>query len=489
MKNRLSAAALFLGLSPFLAAFLASCSGVQQVCTSNCVNPGNATVSFVLTATPPDPNLQLNLQAFTTTITGITLTPTTGADVFIPLNATTYLAEFTRVTSDSTILAAAATVPAGNYTQVKIVFSAPRVTFCTQGSFGTPGCAANTLAYITGLAGTATATANLSFAANQTTGIAINANLGNSLTLSGQAVSTVNLGAANVFTAATLPPVSTATDLSAGQLSHIDDVMGTITAINSPSITLQTTTRGSITATANSSTQFGTSCASPSITGCIHVNDVAIVDAVLNTDGTFTMVYYQPLFNGSVDLLEGVVTSVPNSVLNTFTLVVTDGVFATSGSVLNGQLSLGDKITVGLSSAQPFAVVGKGLNVPINAFENSTSVSNILPGQTVAFPVSGFLAASGSTNGAAVTNTFLLRNTHVSGIAGSSSIPTFNGNTLPPFFGLAVNKQFQTTNGRLSLDGIPSLGNLPVGNTFSSSVLYLDPTITPAFVAQSVRAH
>jgi hypothetical protein len=468
---------------------LSSCSGVKQVCSVNCINPGNANVSFVLTATPPDPALQVNIHAYAVVITGITLTPASGPDFSIPLNATTYFAEFNRVTSDSTLLAVAATVPAANYTQVKITYSAPRVTFCTQGNFGVPGCADNTLAYISGAAGSATASANLSFGANQQTGVVINADLGKTLTLTGQAVTAVNLGAANVFTAATLPPAATATDLSSGQLSHLDDVMGTITAINSQSVTLQTTTRGSITAIANSSTQFATSCASPSITGCIHVNDVAIIDSVLNADGTLSMTFYQPLFASSVDLLEGVVTSVPNSILNTVNLVVTDAVFANSGSVLTGQLGLGDKITVGLSSAQPFAIVSKGLNIPVNGFTNSTSISALQPGQTVAFPVSSFLAASGATNGAAITNTFLLRFTRVSAVAGGVTSPIFNGTTLPPFFGLAVAEQFQTTSSHLSLDGVSNLGSLPISNTFSTTTLFLGTPAAPAFASQTVRAH
>src|SRR5882762_4650356 len=169
---------------------LSSCSHVPGIpCLVDCGGGGgNATVSFVLTATPPDPAKMLSIQAFTATVTGISLTETSGVSINVPLNATTYIADFNRVTSDSTLLAAAATIPKGSYTQMKVTFSAPLVTYCTQSNPGVPGCAAGTLQSVSGMAGSATITVNLSLAANEKTGIALNANLGNTLTLTGQTV-------------------------------------------------------------------------------------------------------------------------------------------------------------------------------------------------------------------------------------------------------------------------------------------------------------
>ena len=489
--NRRLLSAIFV-MIPVLS--LSSCSGSHHVITcsgATCIN-NNGTVSIVLTATPPDPNSQLSIQAFTATITGITLTSTGGSSVNAQLNTAAYIAEFNRVTSDSTILVDGAAVPADTYTQVKINFSAPRVTFCTQTNSGVPGCAVGTLTSVSGSAGSATASINLSLGVNQRTGLAINVNLGNSLTLNNQTVTAVNFGAANVFAVATLPPAATATDLITGELSHIDDVMGVVSSVVSSAgfsrLTIHTTTRGDILATANSSTQFSTACATQDFS-CVQTNAVAIVDTVLNADGTFTLVYYRPLFSTSTDLIEGVVTDVPNSVTNQLTLVATDSVFASSGSKLNGQLNIGDQVTVTLATSQPFTIVSKDLNVPANSFSNSTSISSVQPGQTVLFFPSNFSAQSGTTPGSSTTNTFALRFTRVSAIAASSSSPTFNATTFPPFFGQATAKQFQTTSGRLSLDGIAVLGSLPVGNTFSATALFIDPTITPTFAAQTIRAH
>jgi hypothetical protein len=487
MIRQVSAAAVLI----FASVFLASCSGVSiGGCVSNC-GRGNATVSFVLTATPPAPSSQLSIQAFTATITGITLTPSTGSNFSIPLNSTAYIAEFTRVTSDSTLLAAKIPVPEGSYTQMAVMFSAPRVTFCTQANPGVPGCAAGTLTSLTGLAGSAMIATNLTFAANQQAGIVLNANLGNTFTLNGQSVSAVNLGAANVFTASTLPRLSTQTDLASGQLAHVDDVMGLVTGVGSSTVTIQTSTRGRIIATADSSTQYSTACSTQSFS-CVQLNSVAIVDTVLNGDGTLTLVFYRPLFASSLDFLEGVVTDVPNSITNQFTVVSTDSVFATSGSLLQTQLSLGDQVVVTLSaSPTPFFIVTKGLNIPSgSSFDNSTSITSVLPGQTVAFPVTAFTAQAGTTLGAASTNTLALRFTRVTGTVSTVAPPLFSGTDFSPFFGLSTSPQiFQTTTGRLSLDGVSDLGSLSGGNTFSTSALYLGSPANPIFAAQTVRAH
>jgi hypothetical protein len=475
--------------------FLASCSGVPGGgCAVNC-GGGNASISLVLTATPPSPTAQLSIQTFTATIAGITLTPATGATVNVSLNSSAYIADFNRVTSDSTLLAAQVSVPAGNYTHMAITFSAPRVAFCTQANPGVPGCAAGTLQSMTGAAGTATISTNFSIAANQQSGIALNANIGNALTLNGQTVTAVNLGAANIFSATALPPSSATTDLASGELSHVDDVMGLVGSVSGSTLTIQTSTRGNITATANSSTQFSADCTTLGFAQdftCVNANTIAIVDTLLNADGTLTLVFYQPfpatVFTG--DLLEGVVTGVPNSVTGQFTVVVTDSVFASSGSLLSGQLHLGDQIVVTLSSPNPFQIVSKGLQIPTGStFAGSTSVADILPGQTVAIAVSAFTAQAGATPGTASSQNLALRFTRFTADIGTATLPVFNATNFPPFFGLTTGQQFQTTSGRLSLDGVSNLTSIAAGGTFSTTALYVGPPVAPSFSVLSVRAH
>jgi hypothetical protein len=468
------------------AIMLSSCSGVGgSHCIVNCGGSG-AVVSFALTATPPSPTFSLSIQAFTSTITGITLKNSAGTAVPVAVNSSSYVAEFIRVTSDSTLLAAKISVPAGTYTQMEIFFSTPRVTFCTQANPGVPGCASGTLTSVSGAAGSATISTNLSFTANQHTGVVLNMNLRNALTLSGQTITNVNLGATNVFTAAVLPPASTATDLASGKLSHVDDVLGVVTSASGSTLTIHTTTRGNITAAANSSTQYD--CSANNFT-CVQLNGVAIVDTILNADGSLTLTFYEPVNSAAKDTIEGVVTSVPNSVTSQFSIVVTDSVFATSGSIISGQVSLGDQAVVTLTPGQTFSIFAKGLSVPLGqTFSGSTSVSAILPGQTVSLLPTSFTAPSGTTPGAVGTKNIALRFTRVTGTMSSAVLPIFSGTNVAPFFGLATAQQFGTTSGRLSLDGASTLTSISNGSTFSTSALYFGST-SPAFVSQSVRAH
>jgi hypothetical protein len=472
---------------------LASCSGVPGGgCVANCSTGGS--VSVVLTATPPSPTsptVALSIQAFTATITGLTLTPSGGGSpVAINLNSTAYIAEFNRVTSDSTLLASSVSIPSGTYNQVTITFSAPRVTFCTQTNPGVPGCADATLTSITGSPGNGTASTNLTVADNALTGIALNVNLGNALTQTGQTITGVDLTLANTFSAAVLPPAASATDLASTQLSHLDDIMGLVTGATSSSVTIQTSTRGSITANTNSSTAF--ECPAQNST-CVQTNQVVVMDAILNSDGTITARFFQPIVD-SGDFIEGVVTSVPNSVNNTFTLVATDSAFAPSNSVLNGALNIGDQVVVALGGTlQPFVIVDKGLGptLPANSFAGSNSVSSIHPGMTVLFPVTAYTAQSGTTPGAATTVSFALRFTRINTTMAVATSPDFsiNATALPPFFGIATNPQVRTTPARLSVDGAQTVTAIPVGKTISISALYLGPTSNPDFAAQSVRAH
>jgi hypothetical protein len=470
---------------------MASCSGVPGGgCVANCSSGGS--VSVVLTATPPAPSAALSIQAFATTITGITLTPSTGGSpVAVNLNSTTFIAEFNRVTSDSILLAEKVSVPSGTYDHMSVTFAAPRVTFCTQGNSGVPGCANGTLASVTGTPSSVSFSTNLTVTGNALTGIALNVNMGAAILQTGQTITGVDLTIANTFSAATLPRPSSATNLASTQLSHLDDIMGLVTGATSTSITIQTSTRGSVTASTNSSTVFDCTAQNSS---CVQTNQVAVMDAVLDSDGTITATFFQPIIDPS-DMIEGVVTSVPDTVSDTFTLVATDSAFAPSNSVLNGALNIGDQIVVTLAgSVQPFIIVDKGLanpTLPANSFDGSTSISSVQPGMTVLFPVNAYTAQSGTTPGAASTVSFALRFSRITTIMAIPTSPDFtvSGVAMPPFFGITINELVRTNPNRLSVDGAQTITGIPVSNTISMSALYLGSSPSPAFVAQSVRAH
>jgi Domain of unknown function (DUF4382) len=479
--------------------FLTSCSGKHGgPCTINCGN-GNATVGVTLAATPLTPPPGTNLLSFTVDVVGVSLTPSSGSTVSIPLNATTYVVDLTKVQSDSVFLGISAGVPAGTYSSMTVSLSNPSVTYCTQTS-GNSGCANGSLAIVTGPAAApqiSTAPFPLTLTADQQTGLAVNVNLSNILTISQtQAVTAVKLAAANALSASALPPA--ASNLVTGELDFIDDVTGNVTAVSGQSVTVKTATRGSLTAVANSSTVFSPNCTNlfnrATSIACAKVGDVASLDMTLNPDGTFTLLEYDPLDSATGDWLEGVVTAPATSSVQ-FKIVTNDLVAATANSLLGTNPITGTPVTVTLTGTNPFLIDSKGFNV--TGASIGTDASSLLPGQTVFLHVTSFTAASGTPPVALATiDKLYLRFTRVSGsVVGTGTLTSFNIQSLPTLFGISTQQQVGLTQGAppsvpaTNFDGA-SVGTGLSNQTVSIQALYFRPnTFTYTFVAAKVRAH
>jgi len=496
MNFRIVFAALLL-----LSITLISCSGSKTPCTTNCVG-GNATLSMIMTAAPLTPPPNTNLLSFIVDVNTITLTSSTGTNVNIPLNSTNLSVDLTKLQSDSAFLGTSATVPAGSYASMTVSLSNPVVTFCTQTS-GNTGCAAGSVATISGGAAVApkitTAPFPLTLTANQKTGLAISLNLGNALTVNAsQVVTAVNLGAANVLSANSLPSASSS--VATGQLDFVDDVTGVVTAVNTTtqSVTVKTATRGSLTAVANSSTVFSPNCTafnlSLTFASCVVQGQVASLDMVLNSDGTFTLLEYDPLSTTTTtgDWIEGIVTAAASSPTQ-FTLVANDLVLASSGSLIGSSAPLGTQVKVTLASPKPFLVDTKGLTVPVNNF-TGTDASILLPGQTLSVHVTAFTAAAGSTPATANVDTVYLRFTRVSGtVAATGTQASFNIQNLPSFFGITTQPVVEITQGAppsipaTNFDGVTSATALSNPQTVSIGALYFGQGTSMPFSAAKVR--
>jgi len=481
--------------------FVVSCSGVKNgPCITNCGN-GSATVSVTLVATPLTPPPGTNLLSFTVDVVGVSLTPSTGSTVNIPLNASTYLVDLTKLQSDSVFLGISASVPAGTYNSMTVSLSNPSVTYCTQAS-GNSGCAPGSLAMVTGGAATpqiTTAPFPLALIANQQAGVAVNVNLANAITISQQqpqVVSQVNLGATGVLTASALPPA--ASNLVTGELDFIDDVTGNVTSVSGQSVTVKTATRGSLTAVANSSTVFSPNCPNlfnrATSIACAHVGDVASLDMTLNADGTFTLLEYDPLDTATGDWLEGIVIAPATSSVQ-FQIVTNDFVTASASSVLGTTPITGTPVTVTITGTNPFLIDSKGFNV--TGASIGTDASSLQPGQTVFVHVTAFTAATGTPAVALATiDRLYLRFTRLSGtVVGTGTQTSLNIQSLPTFFGIATQQQVGLTQGAppttpsTNIDGATSGTGLS-NQTVSIQALYFRPnTFTYTFVAAKVRAH
>jgi Domain of unknown function (DUF4382) len=470
-------ALLFIVLGSALS--LGSCSGVKS---GKGGGGGNAKVFITLTASPLTPPSHTNLLSFSATIGGISLTPTSGGTpVNISLNNGSYSVDLTRLQSDSAFVASSTSVAAGTYSAMTVSLASPLVTYCTQ-TTGATGCATGSVAtFTTGAAAAPQITTTpfpLTLTSNQTQGLAININLQNALTIAAnQTVTAVSLGATNVVTASTLPPA--VSSLPSGPLSFIEDVTGVVTAVSAPSqsVTVKTGTRGSFTAVANSSTVFSPNCTSFSLSlnfaSCVVQGQVVSLDLLLNTDGTFTLLEYDPLATSTGDWIEGIITATPTSPTQ-LTLVTNEFVRSTTSSVIASSFALGDPVNVTLASPPPFAVDSKGLTVVPNSF-GGTDATLLQPGETVAVRTSAFTAASGSTFTTATANFLYLRFTRVTGTVVSAAPPnTFSIQSLPPFFGPITSATVQLSTGLPStnFDGISSASGLASSQTVSISALY-----------------
>ncbi len=492
-----------LALSLAFGCFLISCSGQPKPpgpCTVNCPG-GNATLSLTLVAAPLTPPPGTNLLSFRADINTVTLTPSSGAAVNIPLNSATFSVDLTRLTSDSSFVGTSATVPAGSYTSIAVSLSNPVVTFCTQ-TLGATGCAAGSVATVTG-ASAAPSISSLPFpltlSTNQKAGLAIQVNLQAAVTINAsQVVTAVSLSAANVLSAKSLPP--TTSNLSANQLDFVEDVTGVVTALNAAtqSVTVKTATRGSLTATANSSTVFSPNCTSfnlaLSFSACVAQGQVASVDLALNSDGSFTLLEYDPLAITTGDWIEGIVTANPSSPTQ-FNLVTNDLVLATTNSLIGSSLALGAPVNLTLANAKPFLVDTKGLTVPVNNF-GGTDASILLPGQTVLVHVTAFTAASGSTLASASVDNLYLRFTRVSGnVAATGTQASFNLQSLPTFLGISTQPLVEITQGTppanptTNLDGVSSGTGLSNPQVVSIRGLYFGQGTSMPFSAAKVRVH
>ncbi|HEY6386706.1 MAG TPA: hypothetical protein VIX91_13595, partial [Candidatus Acidoferrum sp.] len=233
---------------PFLilvaCAFLGSCSGLPKGTGGGGGGGGTAMVSLVLVSdTPP---ATLGLVSFKVVPTAVTLTPSTGTATTFSINSGNgFSYDLVRLQSDSGFLGTVPAATTGTYTTVAVTFSGATLAFfngtgITITNLTTP-CLANTVC-IASFLGPFTSTITTSQAVTGNTGIAIDVNLANSLTLSGSTL-TLNLsnsGTLPVTTAFSLPVANS--NLSAGQLDLIEDFTGSVSNVSNSGVTITPST-------------------------------------------------------------------------------------------------------------------------------------------------------------------------------------------------------------------------------------------------------
>jgi hypothetical protein len=469
---------------------LTSCSGVKNVCTTNCGQNGDATLGVTLAAVPLTPPPGTSILSFVVTINSVSLTPAGGgSDVAIGLNTGSYIVDLARLESDSAFLGiASANIPSGTYNKLSVNLDAA-VTYCAATS-GTAGCKAGSVAQFTkSFATPTTSNFSMTFSANEQASLQLRINFNNALTVNSgtQAVTAVDLTATDVVTTATLP-LATST-LATGQQDFVDDVTGVVTAASGSSVSVETATQGTITVAINNSSVFGSACVipptAPATCGATPaVGQVASIDAALDSNGTGTLLVYDPINASSIDLIEGVDTTL-NTSSTQFQIATNAIVRANSGSLI-GSLSLGDTVNVTLAAGASAFIDSHGL--PVGTFTGGTA-TGIFPGQTVALHVTSFTAKSGATPASATVDIVVLRFTRVPGTVTTGSGGLFNIGSLPAFFGQTGSSEVQLSSGSPSteLDGYASSGAITSGDNVSIRALFFGNSSVPAFSAAKVR--
>jgi hypothetical protein len=480
-----------------------------------------ASVSFVMVADTPPANL--GLLSFKVVPTAITFTPATGTATTVNINnGTGYTFDLVRLQSDSAFLGTAPAVTTGIYTSIAVTFFSAQLTFYNGTGAAVTGLSQPCLAgavCVASFSGPFTSTITTSQTVGANGGIGIDVNLSNLITLTGTALSLnfTNSGTTPVVTSFVLP--RTNSNLLAGQLDIIEDFTG-IATISGSSVTIApaaAVNRGSLTATTASGTNYdpdptGALCvAQTTLSGCFTsaTGEAASMDAILNSNGTFTIQEIEPLLaSPTVDTVEGTVVSIPSNSTTQFGIVVTDIIPAASGSLISS-LGIGAPLTVNLTTAGAgpiFYVDTKGLTVASNFptsygnFTQATNTGGLQLGQSVAVHVKAFTAASGTT--AAIANNVdvvtLRWSRFTATPTGTLSGAFFNINTLPAYFNFAQSTIFgveiftgtEGADGVTNLDGILN-GNSPVATTpVGIRALYIDDpgnTFTQAFFAAKVR--
>lgn len=482
---------------------LGSCSGLGTSSGSNSGQGNSPALAITLRASSMSTQAGVNLLSFRTTVLGVSLTPAAGGSVNVALNSAPFQVDLSRLQSDTTLLAVSNSIPTGTYANMVVSLANPAVTYCTQIQ-GLTGCAADSVASVSGAPATpiiATAPFPLAIGNGQggAVAVAINIDIDKALTVDRQtqAITAVNLGVADLLTARILPSGSNSLPPSA--LDFVEDITGIVSAVDEATqrVTVQTATRGPIIAIAHSETSLSPNCTTFNLGttfSCVKQGQVASLDTILNSDGSLTLIQYDPLGIAEGDWIEGIV-SLPPSSSTQFQVVTNDFVLATNNSLLRNNLELGDPVTVTLANPRPFQVDSKGLIVPSTPFIGATDASVLSPGQTLSLHVVSFTPSTGTAEAGVTVDFVYLRFTRVTGsVSGSAPPNTFAIESLPPWFGLSLPVTVQLSNGlaTTNFDGLAGSNELVSGQTASMRAIYFGPSTGPTptptpFSAAKVR--
>lgn len=455
------------------ALMLSSCSGLKNTSSSSGSSgstAGSMAVGFTMSAVPTSVPGGISILSFTVKISEISLTSESTGKVqtFVPTNT---VVDLNKQLSDSAFLGKGLFTNDA-YNEVHLSIESSTLVYCTA-TTGVAGCNSGGVQTVTG--GAAVLPYNWSEPtlgpSSAGLGVRFRIFMANVLVLNstGTAVQSIDFTQALPSLSELLP---LAASLTTGQLDYVEDLTGVVTNVGTSSITLQTASAGTITANVGTTSNFAVPPCSSNAISCATVGQVADIDAILNQDGTFTLLLFDPLDSSSNDWVEGVVDYAPTSA-SQFQIIVTNFVPATTGSKIGSSLQLGDAATINIANGVSFTIDGKNLTVPANSFAGGTDTSVLLPGQVIAVRASSFTAGAPAS---VTANALVLRFSRLAGFPGSAG-PNFQFLPIGPYFGIQNVVSTYETSGVTNYD-LGATGSSVTANTQAAiRALYLGPTV------------
>jgi hypothetical protein len=439
-------------------------------------------VSFSISDAPP---AGVTILRFQIQVTSATLQPATMGQPAVSMLPAPVEVELVHLQTEPALLANLS-IPAGTYNSLTATFASPQVTIFNEGSnlmVGNQSCNMGQvctlslpLNQMSVTVQAPTAPFPITLSSTSPLGLILHFDVNESVQNDLSVTPTINL------TQIPVPPTGVF------ERFHL---VGTVTMVNSPNFTLQTTFGNfsfNIATDANTQYDFGASCAADNFS-CLATGQILKVSVEAMQGGMLVARRVKLLEPAGRPAFEGVVIST-NPAQNQFQVVLTD--FQIGQGQINLQW-LGIRLTIQPAPSATFAIDTDGITLPPGL--SFASVQDMIGGQTVEFhPTALPPPMSAGPNPPAIVlsaDSVTLEPTEITGtveaVMAQATPPNFDLGALPPLFTKAGISQLEVepVTGT-EFENVSGLSGLSMGNTVSVSGLLFNTTGQPTVIAETI---
>ncbi len=392
-------------------------------------NSATAQVSFSIGDAPP---AGVTILRFELQVTAATLQPAASGQQPVSMLLKPTEVELEHLQSEPAFLANLS-VPAGTYNGLSVTFASPQMTILNQTgktlTVGTQTCAVNQVCTLTPPLNQMTVavqapTSPFPFTLSANSPLALLLHFDINASVQG------DLSISPTISVSQLPP------LPMGEFERFH-IVGTVTAINAPNFTLQTSFGNqsyTIVTDSNTRFRFDDSCPADNFS-CIAVGQILRVKVKLMPDGTLVATFVKLFEQRGFPAFQGVVTST-NAAMNQFQVVLTD--LEDLQQQFNN-VTCGLSLTIQPTSSATFTIDSDGLTLPSGL--SFASIQDVFIGQVIRFHPVPPITISGASSTIQVTisaDSLSLESSEITGtvssVNASATPPNFILGGLPPLF-------------------------------------------------------